>query len=201
MKAIYSIIAMLLMMSLAACSAEGNGPVENSTSTQTLEKTFGARSVVYDENNSDDLGLSNLPAISPAEANDILSTLRKQTSVKDSHNVKENTRGQQTSLEITTEKTINGKYTFAIQLNMVSYSDGSLYYKGYKATASSTLFKWYLKGFGLSSNGTSGTYKFECPSYLYFKVVDEGIKYIQVPVSVKGVYTPATHEATFSYSL
>ena len=33
MKAMHLIIAMLVMMSLASCSADGNDPVENSVST------------------------------------------------------------------------------------------------------------------------------------------------------------------------
>lgn len=64
MKAMHLIIAMLVMMSLASCSADGNDPVENSVSTYLLEKTYGARSVTYEENNSDKLKLSELPAIS-----------------------------------------------------------------------------------------------------------------------------------------
>ena len=63
MKAMHLIIAMLVMMSLASCSADGNDPVENSVSTYLLEKTYGARSVTYKENNSDKLKLSELPAI------------------------------------------------------------------------------------------------------------------------------------------
>lgn len=60
MKAMHLIIAMLVMMSLASCSADGNDPVENSVSTYLLEKTYGARSVTYEENNSDKLKLSEL---------------------------------------------------------------------------------------------------------------------------------------------
>ena len=73
MKAMHLIIAMLVMMSLASCSADGNDPVENSVSTYLLEKTYGARSVTYKENNSDKLKLSELPAISLSEADHILS--------------------------------------------------------------------------------------------------------------------------------
>ena len=75
MKAIHFMIAMLVMMSLASCSADGNDPVENSVSTYLLEKTYGARSVTYEENNADHLKLSELPAISLSEAERILSAL------------------------------------------------------------------------------------------------------------------------------
>lgn len=64
MKAMHLIIAMLVMMSLASCSADGNDPVENSVSTYLLEKTYGARSVTYEENNSDKLKLSELYRLS-----------------------------------------------------------------------------------------------------------------------------------------
>ena len=66
MKAMHLIIAMLVMMSLASCSADGNDPVENSVSTYLLEKTYGARSVTYKENNSDKLKLSCLLYTSPS---------------------------------------------------------------------------------------------------------------------------------------
>ena len=58
MKAMHLIIAMLVMMSLASCTAESSDPVDNSSSTYFLERTYGARSVTYEENNSDKLKLS-----------------------------------------------------------------------------------------------------------------------------------------------
>lgn len=202
MKAIYKLFAMLVMMSLAACSAESNDPVESQTSTYSLEKTFGARSVTYDENNSDNLNLSSLPAISTSEANGILSALRKHTNVEESQDVDITARTEKNTLfTVTAQQTINGKYTFTIQLNMIGYSDGSLAYKSYNASSSSTLFQWYLKGFSLSTNGASGNFKFECISYLYFKIADGGIKYLEVPISIKGIYDPAHQKASFNYTL
>lgn len=201
MKAIYFMIAMLVMMSLASCSADGNDPVENSVSTYFLEKTYGARSVAYEENNSDNLKLSELPAINLSEADEILSTLRKHTNAKEELDIQAATKGEQTLLKIIMKQTVNYKYSFTIQLNMNSYSDGSLYYSGYKAECSSTLMNWYLKGFSLASDNATGYYKFECQSYIYMKVVDNGIKYMQIPVTIKGSYNPKNHNASFSYNL
>lgn len=79
MKAIHLLIATLIMMSLASCTAESSDPVDNSSSTYFLERTYGARSVTYEENNSDNLNLNDLPAISLKEADEILSNLRKHT--------------------------------------------------------------------------------------------------------------------------
>lgn len=201
MKAIYLMIAMLTMMSLASCTADGNDPVENSSSTYLLEKTYGAISVAYTENNSDKLNLNDLPAISLSEADQILSNLRKHTNAKEELDVQTMNKGNQTLLDVIMKQTINNKYTFTIQLNMSSDSDGMVYYGGYKAECSSSLMKWYLKGFSLSSDNATGNNKFESQSYLYIKVVDNGIKYMQIPVSIKGTYNPKNHKAAFSYSL
>lgn len=194
-------IAMLTMMSLASCTADGNDPVENSSSTYLLEKTYGAISVAYTENNSDKLNLNDLPAISLSEADQILSNLRKHTNAKEELDVQTMNKGNQTLLDVIMKQTINNKYTFTIQLNMSSDSDGMVYYGGYKAECSSSLMKWYLKGFSLSSDNATGNNKFESQSYLYIKVVDNGIKYMQIPVSIKGTYNPKNHKAAFSYSL
>ena len=102
MKAMHLIIAMLVMMSLASCSADGNDPVENSVSTYLLEKTYGARSVTYKENNSDKLKLSELPAISLSEADHILSVLRKHTDAQEELDIRTATKGEQTWLRIVT---------------------------------------------------------------------------------------------------
>lgn len=41
MKAIHLLIATLIMMSLASCTAESSDPVDNSSSTYFLERTYG----------------------------------------------------------------------------------------------------------------------------------------------------------------
>lgn len=201
MKAIYLMIAMLTMMSLASCTADGNDPVDNSSSTYLLEKTYGARSVSYGESNSDNLNLDNLPAISLSEADEILSNLHKHTNAKEDLDIKVANRGEETLLKIAMKQIINNKYTFTIQLSMSSYKDGRLYYNAYTAECSSSLLKWYLKGFSFASDHNTGNYKFESESYIYMKVVDNGIKYLQIPVSIKGTYKPDNHHAAFSYHL
>ncbi len=201
MKAIYLMIAILTMMSLASCTADGNDPVDNSSSTYFLEKTYGARSVAYAENNSDNLNLTDLPAISLSEADEILSNLRKHTNAKEELDIQAANKGEQTLLRIAMTQTINYKYSFTIRLNMSSYDDNSLYYSGYTAECSSPLMKWYLKGFSLASDKATGSYKFEAQSYIYMKVVSDGIKYMQIPVSIKGTYNTSNHNASFSYTL
>ena len=144
MKAIHLLIATLIMMSLASCTAESSDPVDNSSSTYFLERTYGARSVTYEENN---------------------------------------------------------KYTFTIQLNLTGYADGDLYYNGYNAECSSSLMKWYVKGFSLASDNSEGNFIFQSESYIYMKVADNGIKYMQIPVSIRGTYNPKSHDASFTYKL
>lgn len=33
------------------------------------------------------------------------------------------------------------------------------------------------------------------------KVADNGIKYMQIPVSIRGTYNPKSHDASFTYKL
>ena len=100
-----------------------------------------------------------------------------------------------------TSQTINGKYTFTIQLNLPGYADGDLYYNGYNAECSSSLMKWYVKGFSLASDNSEGNFIFQSESYIYMKVADNGIKYMQIPVSIRGTYNPKSHDASFTYKL
>ena len=171
MKAIHLLIATLIMMSLASCTAESSDPVDNSSSTYFLERTYGARSVTYEENNSDNLNLNDLPAISLKEADEILSNLRKHTNAKEEHNVLAADKGNQTLLKVITSQTINGKYTFTIQLNLTGYAN------------------------------SEDNFIFQSESYIYMKVADNGIKYMQIPVSIRGTYNPKSHDASFTYKL
>ena len=63
------------------------------------------------------------------------------------------------------------------------------------------MYMWHMTGFGLASSGSEGMYKIEGTSNLYFKVMDDSLYYIQVPVKVTGTYNPKTHEVNFTYDI
>ena len=195
--------ALLVAVGMASCAAESDAPVNYEETNVSLEKNFNARSVDYREGDKNSPNLTELTPISEDEANSILNTLRSRKNAQASNSVS-STEGEpgQTFLTISAEQKIDGKHTLTIQMEMISYEDdGSLYYKSSKAFAQSDCYKWHMSGFGLSSDSPDGMYKIEGTSNLYFKIVKDGIRYIQVPVKVAGNYNPKTHEANFSYSI
>ena len=203
MKLMNLACAMLVVISMASCTAESVATMNYEEVAFSLEKNYNARSVNYVEGSKNDLGLSELPPVSVQEAEGILKQLREKKGLTANHSLesKEGEPGQK-FLTVSAECCVSNAHKLTLQLSMISYEDdASLYYKDYKAFASSQLYKWHMNGFGLSTAGTSGMYKFDCSSYLYFKIVDEGITYIQVPVKVAGEYNPSTHEINFTYTL
>ena len=49
--------------------------------------------------------------------------------------------------------------------------------------------EWYVKGFSLASDNSEGNFIFQSESYIYMKVADNGIKYMQIPVSIWALIT------------
>lgn len=202
MKAMYFIVATLIVLSLASCTANENDPVSEESSVNALVNTYGATNILNSSSQSDDLRLGELPGITPAEAYTILGDIRKhRASQKDSHVLAEQ-KDDKVSLKVVMSETVSAKYTFILQLNLIKYTDGSLYYSGYEADCRADSFKWYLKGFSFScDNNQAGCYKFETQGYLYFKVIDDSVQYLKVPFKVKGTYNTATQSMDFTYNL
>ncbi len=199
------VCTLLAVLGMVSCTAESDTQMtREEEKSVTLESTFNARSVNYAEGNKISPSLSELPPVTIEEAKSILNTLRAENNPSVIQNVetKEGEPGQK-FLTVSTECTVNSANKLTLQLILINYEDdGSLYYKDYKATASSSLYKWHMNGFGLSTSGTSGLYKFDCISYLYFKIAEEGeITYLQVPLKVSGNYNPADHHMEFKYSI
>ena len=195
--------AVLVALGMASCTAESDAIVNEVETKFSLEKNFNARSVDNRSGEINGLELGNLIPASTDEATTILNMLRGKKGLTETCSVTtEEGATDQSFLNINAEQCVNNRYTLALQLQMISYADdNSLYYKDCKVSANSSQFLWHMTGFGFSSDGTNGMYKFECTSYLYFKVVEDGVKYLQIPVKVNGKYNPETHDVSFVYSI
>ena len=202
MKAMYFIVATLIILSLASCTANENDPVSEETSVRTLVSTFGATNLIKDSSQSDNLRLSELPGMTASEAYTILGDIRKHQASRKTGNAFEEQKNNKILLRIEMSETVSGKYTFLLQLNLMKYADGSLFYSGYEADCQSDTFNWYRKGFTFScDNNQPGCYKFETLGYLYFKIIDGNPQYLQVPFKVTGTYNTSTQEVDFTYNM
>ena len=201
MKSSIFIVAMLAIMSMTACTVIDDDPLEE-VETFDMLSTYGAQNVATSTKTFQNLHLDELPGISIKEAYDILASIRKHKESEKHYDVKENPHGEHQDVDILMDETIDHRYTFTIQLHMQKDNEsGIVYYKSYEADCSANNFVWYIKGFSFSTDNSTGDNKFESPSYLYFKVMDENVEYIQVPVKVKGEYDSNIHEVKFTYNL
>lgn len=89
-------------------------PLKTQFQRISWKKRMEPEAVTYEENNSDKLKLSELPAISLSEADHILSVLRKHTDAQEELDIQTATKGEQTWLRIVMKQTID--------LNMLSLS-------------------------------------------------------------------------------
>jgi hypothetical protein len=194
--------ALLAVLSMVSCTAESDTIVNEEESTSiSLEKSFNASSFNRQMGDSE-LELDQLVPVTTEEAAAILNVLRNHKNLTESNSVTttEGVPGQ-TFLTISAEQCVDNSHFLEFQMEMITYADdNSLFYKSSKTCAKSDNYQWELTGFGLTSNGPDGTYKIECTSYLYFKVMEETIKFVQVPVRLDGVYNPENHHVNFTYS-
>ena len=201
MKSSIFVVAMLAVLSMTSCTANENDPMEQVESIDMLS-TYGARNVSSSDKTFKNMHLDELPGISVKEACDILSSIKAHSQSEKNYEVKESLHGDHYDVDIMMGETIGKKYTFTIQLHMQKDNQkGTMYYKSYEANCSAHNFTWYIKGFSFSTDNETGNNKFESPSFLYFKVMNEEINYIQVPVTIKGTYCPNSNQAEFTYHL
>jgi hypothetical protein len=201
MKSSIFVVAMLAIMSMTACTVSESDPTEQ-VETLDMLTIYGAQNVATSTKTFKDLHLDELPGVSIKEACNILASIKKHKESEKHYDVKENLHGNHYDIDIMMDETIGHKYTFTIQLHMQKDNEsGIVYYKSYEADCSSSDFAWYIKGFSFSTDNSTGDNKFESPSYLYFKVFNESVEYIQVPVKITGKYCPINNKAEFSYTL
>ena len=202
MKNFMMLVAILLMWSMTACTVNENDPMSLAENINSLTSTYGARSLATSDALFKKLHLEELPGISSEEAYTILSNIKAHKQSEKNYAVTENPHGDHCDVDVTMDETISHQYTFRIQLHMQKdHENGITYYKSYDATCSANTFEWYIKGFSFATDNATGDNKFEGPSYLYFKILEDGYKYIQVPVTIQGTYCPINNKAEFSYAL
>lgn len=193
MKKFQFLSVILFAVLFASCAAESDSPLEEVSEPSVLESRYAATEVTETEE------LSDLTPISLSETESILNILHNHTNAKEELTIEKEDDAQ---LHVIIKQIIGNKYSFTIQLNLSNYADGTLFYNGYENSCSSNLMKWDMSGFSLASSNTEKyTYNFTSNSYLYFKVTDNGIRYMRVPVKIQGNYHTDNNKASYTYTL
>lgn len=199
MKTRLFFLASFLIFALASCSAELIDPAGNLASENVLELEYNALKIA---SVSEDV--ASLPAITMAEAESILVSLRSHKNDREEFSATSSNEGDARLWVLNMKHTIDGKYTFSIQLNITSYDDGSLFYNGYDSDCSLKKAVWQVGGFSFESDKMNpDDFKFNSKSSIFFSVVSQNgdVAYYRVPVLIEGVYHPSQQVSSYTYSL
>lgn len=199
MKTRLLFLAVSAIMALTSCSAELFDPADGQVTKSVLETEYNALkvdSVLPD--------IASLPVISMSEAENILASLRTHKNAKEEFSANTHDEGEAHKWELNMKQTIDGKYSFSIQLSITSYDDGSLFYDGYDTECSLNKIFWQVGGFSFESDKVhSEDFKFNSSSSIFFNVVSQNGEhaYYRIPVSIQGTYHPAQQKSSYTYSL
>ncbi len=192
-------LAILMVIGLSSCAAELITPAEEMLAKNILETEYNALQI-----QTSDPDFDSLPVITLSEAKDILSSLRTHKNAKEELSVSTHDEGEAHLWELLMKQIIDNRYTFAIQLNIASYDDGSLFYNGYNTECSSDKIAWDVNGFSFESDKSdAANFKFKSDSSLYLKVATESgnAAIYMVNVAINGNYHSDTQTSSYTYTL
>lgn len=209
MKAIYSLIAVIVVLSFTACTNSENEMMEESSSFELIKSTYGIELA-----STATAEIDAIPLVSMEDMRSVLEVLRHNTSVSKNCVVESDTRSENINVEnkkvimlgqysaSTRSGVILENFALSVELNF-SVDNKQVYYLGTDYTYSSKLFNWRANGLSLSSSkkADGATYDFESQSYLYFKVKDQGNSLVRVPVAFKGSYSFKSEKGTYNFQL
>ena len=199
MKARHFLLAILMVVGLSSCAAELITPADEMSAKNVLEKEYNALRL-----QAADPQFAALPVITLNEAKDILNSLRSHKNAKEELTVNTHDEGQAHVWELLMKQIIDNKYTFAIQLNITSFDDGSLFYNGYNTECSSSKIAWDVNGFSFESDKTdAANFRFKSNSNIFLNVAaDEGNSAVyKIDVAIDGNYHSDTQTSSYSYTL
>ena len=199
MKARQFFLAILMVVGLSSCAAELITPAEEMNVKNVLETEFNALKLQNVESHT-----AALPVITLDEAKDILNSLRTHKNAKEELSVSTHDEGEAHLWELLMKQIIDNRYTFAIQLNITSFDDGSLFYNGYTAKCSSNRIVWDVEGFSFESDkADAANFKFKSDSSIFLNVATESGESViyMVKIAIAGNYHSDTQTSSYTYSL
>ena len=199
MKTRQLFLAFLMIIGLSSCAAELITPEEDMYAHGILEAEYNAMKL-----QPGDSEFASLPVISLDEAKDILNSLRTHKNAKEILSVNTHDEGNAHLWDLLMKQIIDNRYTFAIQLHITSFDDGSLFYNGYDTECSSNKIAWDVNGFSFESDKTeAASFKFKSNSNIFLNVASNGGSSIiyKVNVAINGNYHSDTQTSSYTYTL
>lgn len=202
MKAIYTLFVLTFILSLTGCTSDDDA-MDSTSGFDAVKSTYGLEEA--------SMGVEDgIPSVTLEEMQGVLESLYSGSNIQRECVAVASDNEDESAFKIPMSgsyKTVTRSgmaqddFTLKVELKF-TIEDGQVYYWGTDYTYSSTLFDWRASGLSLASaKGMNYTYEFESKTYLYFKVVDEDVRLVRVPIIFGGNYNFETGKGTYRFQI
>lgn len=211
MKAIYYLIAMVMVLGFTACSNSDDFKSDETSLFDSVKNLYGLEVATGTVT-----GVGNVPSATLSEMQAVLEALRSGANTERDCIVENSNNGYFGGAnEVAKKVVMAGEYRAAakngvqvenfllrVELNF-NIDNGQVYYLGTDYTYSSDIFTWRANGLSLApAKNTEGfTYEFNSESFLYFRVLDQNDCLVKVPVLFKGNYNFKSGKGVYRFQL
>ena len=211
MKAIYSLIVMVMVLGFTACSNSEDFNSDETSLFDSVKNLYGLEVATGAVT-----GVGIIPSTTLNEMQAVLEALRSGANKEQNCLVEHSDNGYFGGTNEVGQKVVMASeyraatkhgvqvedFLLRVELNF-NIDNGQVYYLGTDYTYSSDIFTWRANGLSLApaKNAEGFTYEFSSESFLYFRVMDQEDCLVKVPVLFKGSYNFKTGKGVYRFQL